>query len=238
VDGEIVGAIGLSGAPTVQNDIDCARAALALVSDAVLWDELVSQVGDYMAERNRFGRLAAKSNRPAQSLATGWTSPSQYPEISMNNYTHQTRADPNSMRRRHSLAYRSLRGARVDIPLLFLCTLPEPWITGIPGDRTVCQDREVILFNNAGVSSSSGEVRLRLKKLAQHAAAFIDALGVKKLDALGFSIGGFRRAAVHHGPARPCPKTHPRWHWPKGWRGDGIANPEGQEIFEQVRSCR
>jgi uncharacterized protein GlcG (DUF336 family) len=35
VDGEIVGAIGLSGAPTVQNDIDCARAALALLSDAV-----------------------------------------------------------------------------------------------------------------------------------------------------------------------------------------------------------
>jgi uncharacterized protein GlcG (DUF336 family) len=35
VDGEIVGAIGVSGAPTVQNDVDCARAALALVSDAV-----------------------------------------------------------------------------------------------------------------------------------------------------------------------------------------------------------
>ncbi|PYR81451.1 MAG: hypothetical protein DMF87_05270 [Acidobacteria bacterium] len=35
VDGEIVGAIGLSGAPTVQNDIDCASAALALVSDLV-----------------------------------------------------------------------------------------------------------------------------------------------------------------------------------------------------------
>src|SRR2546430_10759521 len=34
-DGEIVGAIGLSGAPMVQNDVDCARAALALVSDAV-----------------------------------------------------------------------------------------------------------------------------------------------------------------------------------------------------------
>ena len=35
VDGEIVGAIGVSGAPTVQNDVDCARAALALISDAV-----------------------------------------------------------------------------------------------------------------------------------------------------------------------------------------------------------
>ena len=38
VNGEVVGAIGVSGAPTVQNDIDCASAALALVSDAVLAD--------------------------------------------------------------------------------------------------------------------------------------------------------------------------------------------------------
>jgi len=35
VNGEVVGAIGLSGAPAVQNDEDCARAALALVPDAV-----------------------------------------------------------------------------------------------------------------------------------------------------------------------------------------------------------
>src|SRR5882762_4811450 len=34
VDGEIVGAIGVSGAPKVENDVDCAKAALALVSDA------------------------------------------------------------------------------------------------------------------------------------------------------------------------------------------------------------
>src|SRR6202035_789147 len=38
VNGEVVGAIGLSGAPTVQNDEDCARAVLALVSDAMLVD--------------------------------------------------------------------------------------------------------------------------------------------------------------------------------------------------------
>jgi uncharacterized protein GlcG (DUF336 family) len=36
VNGEIVGAIGLSGAPAVQNDVDCATAALVLVPDAVL----------------------------------------------------------------------------------------------------------------------------------------------------------------------------------------------------------
>src|SRR6204780_616109 len=32
--GEIVGAIGVSGAPTVQNDIDCAKAGLAALSEA------------------------------------------------------------------------------------------------------------------------------------------------------------------------------------------------------------
>src|ERR1700748_2296641 len=31
LNGEVVGAIGVSGAPMVQNDVDCARAAVALV---------------------------------------------------------------------------------------------------------------------------------------------------------------------------------------------------------------
>jgi uncharacterized protein GlcG (DUF336 family) len=35
VNGEVVGAIGLSGAPAVQNDVDCAKAALALIPDAI-----------------------------------------------------------------------------------------------------------------------------------------------------------------------------------------------------------
>ena len=34
VNGDIVGAIGVSGAPAVQNDVDCARATLTLVPDA------------------------------------------------------------------------------------------------------------------------------------------------------------------------------------------------------------
>ena len=41
VNGELVGTIGVSGAPTVQNDVDCALAALALVSD-VEWNESTS----------------------------------------------------------------------------------------------------------------------------------------------------------------------------------------------------
>jgi uncharacterized protein GlcG (DUF336 family) len=38
VNGEVVGAIGVSGAPLVENDVECAKAALALVPDAVLND--------------------------------------------------------------------------------------------------------------------------------------------------------------------------------------------------------
>ena len=52
------------------------------------------------------------------------------------------------------------------------------------------RNREVILFNNAGVSSSSGEVPTSFQGMAANAIAFIKALGLTKVDVLGFSIGG------------------------------------------------
>src|SRR5258708_37317342 len=51
-------------------------------------------------------------------------------------------------------------------------------------------DREVILFNNAGISSSSGEVPTTFERMGTNAIAFIKALGLKQVDVLGFSIGG------------------------------------------------
>jgi pimeloyl-ACP methyl ester carboxylesterase len=51
-------------------------------------------------------------------------------------------------------------------------------------------DREVILFNNAGVSSSSGEVPTSVEEMARNAIAFIKALGLQQVDVLGFSLGG------------------------------------------------
>src|SRR6267142_733263 len=55
----------------------------------------------------------------------------------------------------------------------------------------LAKDREVILFNNAGVSSSSGEVPTTFEEMGANAIAFIKALGLKQVDVLGFSIGGF-----------------------------------------------
>jgi pimeloyl-ACP methyl ester carboxylesterase len=54
----------------------------------------------------------------------------------------------------------------------------------------LAQEREVIIFNNAGVASSSGEVPSTFAAMAKNAEAFIDALGLMKIDLLGFSIGG------------------------------------------------
>src|SRR3984957_16200083 len=54
----------------------------------------------------------------------------------------------------------------------------------------LAKNREVILFNNAGVSSSSGEVPASVQEMGANAIAFIKALGLTKVDVLGFSIGG------------------------------------------------
>src|SRR4030081_163300 len=54
----------------------------------------------------------------------------------------------------------------------------------------LARDREVILFNNAGVSSSSGEVPTTFEQMGANAVAFTRALGLNKADMLGFSIGG------------------------------------------------
>src|SRR6266478_5693027 len=54
----------------------------------------------------------------------------------------------------------------------------------------LARDREVILFNNAGVPSSSGAVPTTFEQMGANAIAFIKALGLKQVDVLGFSIGG------------------------------------------------
>jgi pimeloyl-ACP methyl ester carboxylesterase len=56
--------------------------------------------------------------------------------------------------------------------------------------------REVILFNNAGISTTSGEVPASVEEMAANAAAFIGALGLAQVDVLGFSLGGFVAQAL------------------------------------------
>lgn len=55
----------------------------------------------------------------------------------------------------------------------------------------LAQTREVILFNNAGVSSSSGETPASFPEMGANAIAFIRALDLHQVDVMGISIGGF-----------------------------------------------
>lgn len=56
----------------------------------------------------------------------------------------------------------------------------------------LAQDREIILFNGRGVASSTGRPRTRIEDMADDVAAVIRALGLRWVDLLGFSLGGFQ----------------------------------------------
>ena len=87
-------------------------------------------------------------------------------------------------------AYRRFGGGRGD-PLLFLQHFTgtlDNWDPAVTDP--LATGREVILFENAGVGRSTGQVPPTIAGMAVHALAFLDGLGLKTCDVLGFSLGG------------------------------------------------
>jgi len=93
------------------------------------------------------------------------------------------------------------------------------------------KDREVILFNNAGVSSSSGEVPTSIEEMAANATAFIGALELSKIDVLGFSIGGFVAQEIAGQASSLVRKLILVGTGPRGGEGMASLTPEAQQIF-------
>lgn len=98
----------------------------------------------------------------------------------------------------------------------------------------LAREREVIIFNNAGVASSTGEAPNTFEGMAANAEAFIDALGLKQIDLLGFSIGGMVAQQI----VLDCPElvrklilvgTAPRNQ--DAGNGEGHITPETAAIF-------
>lgn len=54
----------------------------------------------------------------------------------------------------------------------------------------LAQRSEVVLFEGAGLGRSSGKVPETVARMAEHALAFLDGLGLDTCDVLGFSLGG------------------------------------------------
>jgi pimeloyl-ACP methyl ester carboxylesterase len=106
-------------------------------------------------------------------------------------YTHQSAptqyVEANGIR----FAYRRFGNAHAGYPLVFnqhyLGTM-DYWDPAVTDG--LARNREVILFDNAGIASSSGDVPTTIDGMGANAIAFVKALSLEKVDVLGFSIGG------------------------------------------------
>jgi pimeloyl-ACP methyl ester carboxylesterase len=87
-------------------------------------------------------------------------------------------------------AYRRF-GKNAGLPLLclqhFTGTL-DNWDPAVTDP--LASEREVILFESAGVGRSTGAVPPSIPSMSTHALAFVDALGLTQVDLLGYSLGG------------------------------------------------
>jgi pimeloyl-ACP methyl ester carboxylesterase len=90
----------------------------------------------------------------------------------------------------HSYAYRRF-GNGSGLPLLclqhFTGTL-DNWDPAVTDP--LASGREVILFDNAGVGRSTGEVPETIGGMAEHPMAFLDELEITTCDVIGYSLGG------------------------------------------------
>src|SRR5256885_10983138 len=87
-------------------------------------------------------------------------------------------------------AYRRF-GNGSGLPLLFLQHFTgtlDNWDPAVTDP--LASGREVILFDNAGLGRSTGEVPHTVAEMAGHAMAFLDGLGIKRCDVLGYSLVG------------------------------------------------
>jgi pimeloyl-ACP methyl ester carboxylesterase len=91
--------------------------------------------------------------------------------------------------------------------------------------------REVILFNNAGISSTSGEVPASVEEMVANAAAFIRALGLAKVDVLGFSLGGLVAQEITLQAPDLVRRLVLVGTGPRSGEGMATLTPEAQEIF-------
>ena len=149
----------------------------------------------------------------------------------MTAHTHQTAptqfVEANGIR----FAYRRF-GKPGGVPLVFnqhFTGTMDHWDPAVTDG--LANDREVILFNNAGVSSSSGEVPTTFEAMGGNAIAFVKALGLKKIDLLGFSIGGFVAQEITLQASELVRRLVLVGTGPRGGQSMDTLTPEAQQIF-------
>jgi pimeloyl-ACP methyl ester carboxylesterase len=152
-------------------------------------------------------------------------------EIALSQHSHQTA--PTQFVQANGIRFAHRRfGNAAGIPLVlnqhFTGTM-DHWDPAVTDG--LARKREVILFNNAGVSSSSGSVPGTSEEMGANAIAFIKALGLKQADVFGFSIGGCVAQEIALQAPDLVRKLVLVGTGPRGGQGVATLTPEAQSIF-------
>jgi len=149
----------------------------------------------------------------------------------MTTHTHQTVPTQFVEAKGIRFAYRRF-GKAGGVPLVFnqhFTGTMDHWDPAVTDG--FARDREVVLFNNAGVSNSSGDVPTTIEDMGANAVAFIKALGLPKVDVLGFSIGGFVAQEITMQAPDLIRKLVLVGTGPRGGQGMAALTPQAQQIF-------
>jgi pimeloyl-ACP methyl ester carboxylesterase len=118
--------------------------------------------------------------------------------------------------------YRDI-GKKGGVPVVFLHHLTavlEDWDPRVVDG--LAARHQVIVFDNRGVGRSGGCTPKTVEEMARDAVAFIGALGLSKVDLLGFSLGGFVAQVIAQQQPGLVRKIILAGTGPAG--GEGIAN--------------
>jgi len=128
-------------------------------------------------------------------------------------------------------AYRRF-GQSGGVPLVFnihLTGTMDHWDPAVTDG--LAKGRQVILFDNAGISSNSGEVPTSVEEMAADAAAFVKVLGLAEVDVLGFSLGGLIAQTLAIAEPKLVRRVVLVGTGPRSGEGMATLTPEAQEIF-------
>ncbi|MCU1680818.1 MAG: alpha/beta hydrolase [Amycolatopsis sp.] len=149
----------------------------------------------------------------------------------MSTYTHDTVPTEFVEAGGNRFAYRRF-GTTGGVPLVFIQHFMgnlddhDPALTD-----AFALEREVVLFNNAGIASSTGTTPDTIEQTARDTETFLDALGLGTVDLLAHSMGGLIAQQVAFDRPELVRKLVLVGTGPRGGVGIGDAPPETRALF-------